>query len=397
MGRSGDDFCFETQNPATEPEFTKLAPRLANMSHEIRTPMNAIIGLTHLLQGDQCTPEQGERLRTIDASARHLLALLSDILDMSKIDAGGMNLEERDFRLGDMMRSVVGMVSQSAAAKGLSVTLDTGDAPTWLRGDPTRLRQALLNYANNAVKFTERGGIVVRARMVADEGEFVTLRFEVEDSGVGVEPDLLPRLFGAFEQADDSTARRHGGSGLGLAITRSLAELMGGEVGVETAVGRGSTFWFTARLARGAPFEESPAAVSGVRRWRPGSRLLLAEDNAVNSAVAVAILEDAGLEVVTAVDGGEALERAQEERFDLVILDMQMPRLSGPEVARKLRATPEYRDVPLIALTANAFDSDRGACIDAGMDDFVTKPIDPEVLYSAIARFLPSDIFKEWS
>jgi len=362
---------------------------LANMSHEIRTPMNAIIGLTHLLLGDQCTPEQGQHLHTIDASARHLLALLSDILDMSKIDAGRMSLEERDFCLDDLLNSVVAMLAPSAAAKGLSVKLDPGYAPTWLRGDPTRLRQALVNYTNNAVKFTERGGIVVRAQTIADEGDLVTLRFEVEDSGSGVDPDVLPRLFRAFEQADGSTARRHGGSGLGLAITRSLAEMMGGEVGVESLVGRGSTFWFTAHLKRGEPREEPALMKSGVRRWNPGFRLLLAEDNPVNSAVAVAILEDAGLEVVTAVDGNEALKRSKEQRFDLVLLDMQMPGLDGPGAARKLRATPEYQDVPLIALTANAFDSDRGACLAAGMDDFVTKPIDPQLLYSAIARFLP--------
>ena len=360
---------------------------LANMSHEIRTPMNAIIGLTHLLLGDQCTPEQGQHLHTIDAAARHLLSLLNNILDMSKIDAGRMSLQEQDFRLDDLLSSVVGMLAQSAAAKGLSVELDPGQAPTWLRGDPTRLRQALVNYTNNAVKFTDRGGIVVRARMIADEGDQVTLRFEVEDSGSGVEPDTLPRLFDAFEQADSSTARRHNGSGLGLAITRSLAELMGGEVGAESVVGRGSNFWFTANLKRGEPSEEASTR-SGVR-WSPGYRVLLAEDNSVNSAVATAILRDAGLEVVTAVDGNEAIKRSKEQHFDLILLDMQMPELDGPGAARQLRATPEYRDVPLIALTANAFDSDREACFAAGMDDFVTKPIDPELLYKAIARFLP--------
>ena len=221
---------------------------LANMSHEIRTPMNAIFGFTRLLESENPTPAQADRLGKIDMAARHLLVLIDDVLDLARIEAGGLKLEERDFDLGQLLADVSSLIASGARAKGLRLNIDTDHMPDRVSGDVTRLRQALLNYANNALKFTENGFIALRASLI-DEGDGAILaRFEVEDYGLGIAPDVLPRLFGMFEQADPSIKRRFGGTGLGLAITRRLAEAMGGEVGVKSTPGQGSTFWFTARL-----------------------------------------------------------------------------------------------------------------------------------------------------
>ena len=221
------------------------------MSHEIRTPMNAIIGLTHLLQRDDPTPQQQKRLVKIDTSAEHLLAIINDILDLSKIEAGKMSLEQVDFCLDELLGQVRSLFKEQLRVKGLTLEVDTSDLPAWLQGDPTRLRQALFNYVSNAIKFTTTGKIVLRAKIVQETREDILVRFEVQDMGTGIDADKLAMLFKAFEQADASTTRKHGGSGLGLAITRRLALLMGGETGVESKLGTGSTFWFTAKLAHG--------------------------------------------------------------------------------------------------------------------------------------------------
>ncbi|WP_157268584.1 PAS domain S-box protein [Azohydromonas aeria] len=366
---------------------------LANMSHEIRTPMNAILGLTHLLARERPTPQQAARLGKIEGAARHLLSIINDILDLSKIEAGKLRLEERDFALQALLDHVRSIVSDAAAAKGLALRIDYDDTPLWLRGDDTRVRQALLNYAGNAVKFTARGHVTLRAQLLDDQGQRLRVRFEVEDSGPGVEPDVLPRLFEAFEQADVSTTRRHGGTGLGLAITRRLAALMGGEAGATSTPGQGSTFWFTAWLERGEPLRagapEVAQAEAELRLHHAGARLLLAEDNFVNREVALELLRHAGLEVEVAGNGREALDRLARQPFDLVLMDVQMPVMDGLAATRELRRRPELAALPVLAMTANAFAEDRAACLEAGMNDFVAKPVDPEGLYATLLKWLP--------
>ena len=367
---------------------------LANMSHEIRTPMNGILGMASLLRRDGVTERQARRLDQIDTAAQHLLSIINDILDISKIEAGKLVLEEAPVAIDALLGDVGSILAERAAAKGLAVRIEAAALPPNLYGDPTRLQQALLNYATNAVKFTEAGNITLRSLRLEESADSLLVRFEVSDTGIGIPPETLPRLFNAFEQADNSTTRKYGGTGLGLAITKRLAELMGGEVGAESAVGKGSTFWFTARLVKRQPGEGVSAApdLDGAeaaigQRWS-GARILVVDDEPINREIATMLLESAGLVVEAAEDGEQAVARAGASAFAAILMDMQMPRLDGLAATERIRRLPGYGATPIIAMTANAFAEDKVRCLAAGMNDFISKPFEPSSLFASLLTWL---------
>jgi two-component system, sensor histidine kinase and response regulator len=509
---------------------------LANMSHEIRTPMNAIIGMAHLALRTQLDARQHDYVTKILTAGQHLLGIINDILDFSKIDSDRMTIESVDFELEHVLASVTDFISERAAAKNLELLVDV-DArlPNSLRGDPLRLGQVLTNYASNAIKFTEHGSVVIRVRQAQARESDILLRFEVEDTGIGLEPDQIKKLFQSFSQADTSTTRKYGGTGLGLAISKRLAELMGGHVGVESDPGRGSTFFFTAWLGRGEAqrrtylprpdlraqrvlvVDDNPLALQTLSQmlrsmtfrvdeatsgeealvaitradggsdpfavvfldWRmpgldgaetgrriaamslaarprrvmvsahsredmhreadgagfdgvllkpvtpsivfdavlralgtdtphpetdithathtqtadlgrlEGARVLLVEDNELNQQVALELLGAAGMHVAMAEDGEQGVRRVQDAVYDVVLMDVQMPVMDGLAATRRIRALPGFGTLPILAMTANAMAGDRERSLDAGMNDHITKPIDPHELFDVLLRWLP--------
>ena len=370
---------------------------LANMSHELRTPMNAIIGMTDIVLRRATDPKQIDQLGKVKNASNHLLNVINDILDISKIEAERLTLEQASFKLGMVVENLMSMVGPAAAGKNLQMRLELPAevAGMTLRGDPMRLGQVMLNLTGNAVKFTERGSITLRVWIVEESAKDVQLRFEVEDTGIGISSEDQKRLFTAFEQADGSMTRKHGGTGLGLVISRRLARLMGGDVGVNSQTGVGSTFWLSVRVSKETADAVSPAptfaqdvAESRLIAEFSGTRILLAEDEPINREVSLMLLEDAGVTVDVAEDGAEAVAMAKLKRYALILMDMQMPNLNGVEATQLIRTLPGYARVPIIAMTANVFEEDRQACLEAGMVDHIGKPIRPEKLFETLLKWL---------
>ena len=369
---------------------------LANMSHELRTPMNAIMGMTGLALRHATDPKLRDQLTKVDHASKHLLGVINDILDISKIEAERLTLEQVRFGLGEVLENIVSLIGQKVRDKGLKLRIDQSPevARLAMLGDPLRLGQILLNFAGNSLKFTEQGSITLRVRLAEASADNVLLRFEIQDTGIGIASEDQKRLFTAFEQADGSTTRRYGGTGLGLAISKRLAQLMGGEVGVESRLGSGSTFWFTVRLRKAPDAVSAPPAATGtsaeakLKAEYAGARILLAEDEPVNQEVSKGLLEDVGLKVDVAQDGVQAVELAGRTPYRLVLMDMQMPNLGGVEATRMIRKNSMNSATPILAMTANAFDEDRRACLDAGMNDHIPKPIDPGQLFDTLVKWL---------
>ncbi len=370
---------------------------LANMSYELRTPMNGIIGMTNLVQRRTQDPLLLDQLGKISQASGRLLALINDILDISKIEAERLVLEQVDFSLGEVLDNLMNLVGPKVMEKGLKIHIDLApQLPSLLlNGDPLRMGQILLNLAGNAVKFTETGAITLSARLQQDEVDQVVLRWEVQDTGIGIDSEDQKRLFTAFEQADGSMTRKYGGTGLGLAISKRLAHLMGGEIGVESRAGEGSTFWFTTRLRKASASEATTpegftaiSAESRIATHYAGTSVLLVEDEPINQEVSHSLLEDAGLRVDLAEDGNIALAMARRHVYALILMDMQMPNLNGVDATRAIRADSLNTTTPILAMTANAFEEDRKICLAAGMNDHIAKPIEPELLFERLWKWL---------
>lgn len=369
---------------------------LAKMSHEIRTPINGILGMVYLISRTPHSPIDTERLVKIRLSGQHLLSIINDILDISKIEAGKLTPEIRNFPTSEVLGAVKAVMESNICNKGLLFNIECSDLPDYLVGDSSRLTQVLVNYLGNALKFTEQGKITLSSHVESQTDADILVRFTVTDTGVGMTPEQQSRLFQAFEQADNSTTRNYGGTGLGLVINKRLAELMGGTVGVSSTPGVGSSFWITVRLGKGHPEagstnqRDSLDTENELRHNFSGMKVLLAEDNPINQEVALGMLREVGLTAELAENGKKAVEMVSKNDYALILMDMQMPEMDGVQAAHQIRSEG-YR-LPIIAMTANAFSEDRERCLQAGMDDFLAKPVVPEKLFESLSRWIPAPL-----
>jgi len=364
---------------------------LANMSHEIRTPMNGVIGTLQLLSDTELGPAQQEYVTTAHKSAHSLLTILNDILDLSKIEAGKLNIELIPLDLREIVGELVTLHTMTAEEKVIQLSADIDEQlPQVLIGDPTRIRQILANLISNALKFTEKGRVLIRISVVSSEGNNADIRMAVEDTGVGIQEEVIGKLFNEFTQADGSTTRKYGGTGLGLAIVKQLVEMMHGQFGVESVPGKGSTFWFRVPLeiSTEQTMKPSPDEQELELKGQLSGHVLLVEDNPINQMVAQKMLEKIGVESTLAADGQEALNMLEQGEFDVVLMDCQMPVMDGFEATRRIREQSLLSELPVIAMTANVMEGDREKCLEAGMNDYIGKPVIQADLKKTLARWL---------
>jgi signal transduction histidine kinase/CheY-like chemotaxis protein len=358
---------------------------LANMSHEIRTPLNAIIGLTHLALKTPLEAKLSDTLQKIHQAGTSLLSIVNAVLDFSDLEAGKLEVQRVPFRLDDVIQSVLALTRHQAEDKNLGLFVEPSPTiPAHLVGDPVRLGQVLTNLLHNAIKFTERGQVHLTAELLGTNNDLLEIRFAVNDTGIGMSQDQIARLFQPFTQADMSSTRKHGGTGLSLAICQHLVERMGGSIGIVSEPGRGSTVSFTCQLERGSEHACEPTPVQ-----LQGARILVVEDNEINQQIAAELLEGVGASVTLAADGQIALDllNSRPQDYDLILMDLQMPEMDGYQATARIRAQERFAGLPIVALTAHATAEERQRCLDSGMNDHLSKPIDPGALFKTLSAY----------
>ena len=381
------------QERAIQSEAANIAKRrfLGNMSHELRTPMNAIIGFNDLLQRKATDPGQLQKLASIGKAASHLTAIINEILHFADADTGNLNLATVDFELKDIISQVNEIIEPKALAKKLTYTSAIDPSiPPKLHGDAAKFKQVLLNLAGNAVKFTQAGVVSIRVRLIQANKLNVDIRVEVQDTGIGIDPSKLSSIFEPFEQADNSLARQFGGLGLGLSINRKLIEMMGGDIGVASEAGQGSTFWVALNFKLGKPQTANALLppLEALKAQTPKPKLLLVDDDFITQEIFIELLNEAGLQSDTAHDGLEAVSMSRTQPYDLILMDVQMPVMDGLDATREIRTIPGREQTPIIAISGDGYDEDKNRCLKAGMNAFLAKPVLPETLYQELATWL---------